>query len=71
MFRLAVIVALVAFAYAARLEKFNPELDGEWQEYMKYHNKQYQYGEELTRYVFPQYIFPIIQTKLIVNTKPD
>ena len=57
MFRLAVIVALVAFAVAARIEKFNAELDEEWKEYIKFHNKQYQEGEELTRSAFLLYSY--------------
>ncbi|XP_053387369.1 procathepsin L-like [Mercenaria mercenaria] len=49
MFRFAVIVALIAFAAAARMAKFNPALDNEWLEYKNFHNKNYQYGEEFTR----------------------
>lgn len=50
MFRVTVFLALVAFATAARLVSFNSQLDGEWLEYKKFHNKNYQAGEELKRY---------------------
>nr|ANG56317.1 cathepsin L [Meretrix meretrix] len=49
MFRVAVFLALAAFATAARLVSFNSQLDSEWLEYKKFHNKNYQAGEELKR----------------------
>lgn len=51
MFRLVVAVALVAVAIATRVFTIDKDLDNEWQEYIKYHNKQYLYGEELARLV--------------------
>jgi len=40
---------MAAVAMGARLVTLNSELDGEWQAYIKHHNKQYMYGEELAR----------------------
>ncbi|KAH3746764.1 procathepsin L-like [Dreissena polymorpha] len=45
MMRVAVLVAMVAVGLGAMVPQFDSALDNEWQEYVKYHNKQYQLGE--------------------------
>ena len=49
MLRVLLLVALATIASTHRVFTINSDLDGEWQAYLKYHNKQYQYGEELAR----------------------
>jgi len=50
MFRLVLAVALVAVAVAAVMPR-DPSLDAEWRAYMSHHHKQYQLGEEQSRYL--------------------
>merc|ERR1712137_136625 len=51
MLRVALALALVAVALAGRVVTFDADLDQEWLEYKNHHNKQYLYGEEMTRRV--------------------
>lgn len=62
MLRVALAVALVAVAMGARLVTYNSDLDQEWLEYKNHHNKQYQYGEEMTRRAIWEKNIDYIQT---------